>query len=154
MSEAMTEKQKRMCVLLPCAEQLRWIVPQACLAEILTVPEAGEEPPVEVSWRGVDVPVLDFGADSGPAWCNRQSGSGLIAVILGVRGEGAEYWSVALRGNGLAVRNVEDKDCQEEPDAIADNASGALSIDGTIYQVPDLPALQRLSVDPEAAVPA
>lgn len=150
----MTDNVQRMCVLLPCAQGQRWAVPQSSLAEILTVPASDDSPPAEVTWRGVEVPVMDFGAGGDIPWRHTQSGTGLIVVVLGVRGEGFDYWGLALRGDGLAVRNIQEEDCEDLPDAREVHSLAAFSLDGIIYQVPDLPALQSLAMEVDKAIPA
>ena len=139
----MSESAARMCVLLPLGGGQQWAVPQSCLAEILTLQPEGDEPPGSVSWRGVDVPVLDCGSASGSPWLDSRTGAGLVAVILGLGGQACDYWAVALRGGGLAVRRLEDDACEDQPEAVADHALAAFSLDGSLYQVPDLPALQQ-----------
>jgi hypothetical protein len=132
-----------MCVLLPLGEELQWAVPQPCLAEILTLqPESGE-PPVSVAWRGLDIPVLDPGSESAEPWLDSCTGAGLVAVMLGMSGQGCDYWAVALRGNGLAAHRLSAEECEDQPDAVAENALAAFSLKGNVYQVPDLPAMQR-----------
>lgn len=130
------------CVLLPCSSSERWAVPQNALAEIVTLPADEENPPDTLEWRGRTVPVLDFGHDDGAPWRDRLGGTGLVAVFLGLNGEDCDYWGIALRGEGLAVRQI-SAEMLEEEDAIAEHASAAFSLAGSIYQVPDLVALQR-----------
>ena len=150
----MSEQAERMCVLLPCAGDSYWAVPQCCLAEILTLPAGEELAPGWVNWRGVDIPVLDFG--EGEIQPRREGGNntGLIAVILGLEGAGPDYWGVALRGPGLAVREIACADCHDRPDAIHEYALAAFELDGKIYQVPDLPALQGRASRLDTAVTA
>lgn len=143
----MSEQKQRMCVLLPCAADRRWAVPQNCLAEILTLPASDNNVPAQVCWRGVDIPVIDFAGGSGAPWRDDNKGSGLIAVILGVRGAGPDYWGVALRGDGLSVRQLDADECEDRPDAMLEHALAAFELDGQVYQVPDLPALQGLAME-------
>ena len=150
----MSAAKNRMCVLLPCAANRLWAVPQNCLAEILTLPADSDSVPSEISWRGVDVPVMDFGADGNVCWRDPQNGTGLVAVILGVRGVGFDYWAVALRGSGLAVRHIDEDECQDLPEAMQEHALAAFELDGQTYQVPDLPALQCLVLETDSAVTA
>lgn len=142
---------ERMCVLLTCAANRQWAIPQSCLGEILTLPAQEDIVPNEVVWRGVDVPVLDFGAGGSVPWRDPQSGTGLIAVILGVKGPGYDYWGVALRGRGLAMRDLQAVDCQDMPDAVQEHSLAAFELEGQTYQVPDLPALQCLAIDMNTA---
>lgn len=150
----MSNDRKRMCVLLPCGDELRWAVPQSCLAEILTLTATGDVPPDSVSWRGLEVPVVDIGADSRTPWRNSQSGTGLVVIVLGVKDQGREYWGMALRGNGLSVRNVQDEDCEDLPEPLVEHSLAAFLLDGVSYQIPDLPSLQRLATAVDTAIPA
>jgi hypothetical protein len=143
-----------MCVLLTCASNRRWAIPQNCLGEILTLPAEEDRVPAELSWRGVDIPVIDFGAGDSLPWRDPQSGTGLIAVILGVKGPGFDYWGVALRGRGLAMRDLHDCDCEDRPDAVQEHSLAAFELEGQTYQVPDLPALQCLAIEVDTAASA
>ncbi|RLQ23786.1 hypothetical protein DWB85_01135 [Seongchinamella sediminis] len=125
-------------------------MPQNCLAEILTLPADADLAPVEVNWRGVDIPVMDPGADSGTPWRESGNSSGLVAVILGVRGNGPDYWGVALRGTGLSVRNIDAADCVDLP-AVEEYYLAAFEVGGQVCQVPDLPALQGLFSQPDTS---
>lgn len=147
----MSDRAERMCVLLPCASNRRWVVPQNCLAEIMTLPTEEDRVPDQVSWRGVDVSVMDFGADGDVPWRDEHNGTGLVAIILGVRGAGPEYWGVALRGDGLGVRHIDESECHDRPEAIQEHALAAFELDGQTYQVPDLPALQCVAMEMDAA---
>ncbi len=139
----MSDSEARMCVMLPLGGGQHWAVPQSCLAEILTLQPEGHEPPGCVSWRGAEVPVLDHGRESGDPWLDSRTGAGLVAVLLGLGGQCCDYWAVALRGSGLAVRGLEEGECEDQPEAAADYALAAFSLDGSLYQVPDLPTLQQ-----------
>lgn len=143
-----------MCVLLPCASNRRWAVPQNCLAEILTLPADDGSVPAEVLWRGLEIPVMDFGAQGKVPFKDAQNGTGLVAVMLGVRGSGCDYWGLALRGGGLTVRHIEESDCQDKPDAVQEYSLAAFELDGQTYQVPDLPALQSLATGMVSAATA
>lgn len=150
----MSAKKQRMCVLLPCASNRRWAVPQSCLAEILTLPAQGEAAPACVQWRGLSIPVMDFGAQGKVPFRDAQNGTGLIAVILGVRGSGCDYWGLALRGSGLTVRHIDESECQDKPEALQEYSLAAFELDGQTYQVPDLPALQGLATEMDSAASA
>ena len=143
-----------MCVLLPCASNRRWAVPQNCLAEIVTLPAQGETVPAEVQWRGLDIPVMDFGAQGNVPFRDAQNGNGLVAVMLGVRGSGCDYWGLALRGGGLTVRHIDESQCQDKPEAIQEHSLAAFELDGQTFQVPDLPALQSLATGMVSAASA
>ena len=150
----MSEQKQRMCVLLPCASNRHWAVPQNCLAEILTLPASDDNVPAQVRWRGVDIPVIDLADGSDLSWRDEKKGTGLIAVILGVRGAGPDYWGVALRGEGLSVRQLDADECDDRADAMQEYALAAFELDGQVYQVPDLPALQGLAMERSTAATA
>jgi hypothetical protein len=150
----MSNPDARMCVLLPCGGDLRWAVPQSCLAEILTIASDDPGPPQSVVWRELEVPVVDIGADSGTPWRNPRSGTGLVVIVLGVNDEGSDYWGLALRGDGLSVRDVQEADCKDLPESLVEHSLAAFSLDGIVYQIPDLPAMQRLSVADDTAISA
>ncbi len=140
----MTEDDARWCVLLPCSESELWAVPQNCLAEIVTLQAATDRPPPVLSWRGETVPVLDLGGDSAAPWREARHGTGLVAVFLGLRGEGCRYWGVAIRGQGLSIENLAGQSLREEPAAhLSEHANAAFQLRGVTYQVPDLVSLQR-----------
>jgi hypothetical protein len=139
----MSDDTARWCVLIPCSKREYWAVPQNCLAEIVTLHGDAGEPPEELSWRGELVPVLDFGGDEGPAWREQLGGSGLVAIFLGLEGEGCDYWGLAVRGDGLAVRQIASDAVQDVPDAALEYAAAAFRLEGEVYQVPDMLLLQR-----------
>ena len=139
----MTDDSSRWCVLIPCSKTESWAVPQNCLAEIVTLSEAAEQPPEELLWRGVTVPILDFGYDDGPCWQGQHGGSGLIAIFLGLEGEGCDYWGVAVRGDGLAVTRVVADQVEDTPGVVQEHATAAFKLQDTVYQVPDLAVLQK-----------
>ncbi|MAT94923.1 MAG: hypothetical protein CME59_20320 [Halioglobus sp.] len=139
----MSEESTTSCVLIPISSAENWAVPQNCLAEILTVNADADTPPESVSWRGRDIPVLDFGADSGARWMHERIHTGLVAVFLGLAGEGCEYWGVALRGEGLAVARLDGEQVTDVPDSVAEHASAAFRFRDSVYQVPDLDGLQK-----------
>lgn len=102
-----------------------------------------DQPPAEIEWRGERVPVLEFGRDDGLPWRDARGGTGLVAVVLGLRGEGCRYWGVAVRGEGLGVRSVDEGEIEDLPDAVLEHAIAAFRLGDVVYQVPDLPALQQ-----------
>lgn len=131
------------CVLLPCSSERSWVVPQRCLGEIVTVASCEEQPPAEIIWRGQSVPVIDFGIKDTKPWRDQRGGTGLIAVLLGQRGESCDYFGVAVRGGSLGVSPLAEDDIEDLPDAVLDFTTAAFRMNGNIYQVPDLLALQR-----------
>ena len=146
----MTDSSSRWWVLMPCSKTESWAVPQNCLAEIVTVHGVSEQPPEELSWRGVTLPVLDFGYDDGSQWREQHGGTGLIAVFLGLADEGCDYWGVAIRGGGLAVKRLADEEIADTPEAILQHATAAFTLQGVVYQVPDLSALQKKIANSQA----
>ena len=108
----MSAVKNRMCVLLPCAANRLWAVPQNCLAEILTLPADSDRVPSEISWRGVDVPVMDFGAD-GNVCLN-------IAIRTIIIANGKAY---AQTGGGI----VADSDSKSEWDETITKARALLA---------------------------
>ncbi|MDZ7784132.1 MAG: hypothetical protein U5K56_14730 [Halioglobus sp.] len=139
----MTEETFTHCVLVPCSDTERWAVPQNCLAEILTINSKSAAPPDEVSWRGLTVPVVDFGAGSEIPWSDERVGTGLVAVFLGLKGEGCEYWGVAVRGSGLEVAALPSSEVSDRPEAVVEHAIAAFEYKAAVYQVPDLDRLQK-----------
>jgi chemotaxis signal transduction protein len=130
-------------VLLPCSSERSWVVPQRCLGEIVTVPSSEEQPPAEISWRGQLVPVIDFGSGDTLPWRDHRGGAGLVAVVLGRRDEACKYFGVAVRGGALGVSELPEDDIEDLPTTESDFITAAFRMDGNIYQVPDLLALQR-----------
>jgi len=100
-------------------------------------------PPDEVSWRGRTVPVLDFGRDDGSLWRGQHRGIGLVAIFLGLRGEGCEYWGVAVRGKGLKVVSLSPEEVEDMPEQAREHATAAFNFDGVLCQVPDLDSFQK-----------
>ena len=139
----MTDNTKRWCVLIPCSRTETWAVPQNCLAEIVTLQTDTVLPPEEVSWRGRTVPVLDLGSDDGSHWRAPHRGAGLVAIFLGLRGEGCEYWGVAVRGEGLRVVSLLPEEVEDMPEQVSQHATAAFSFNGVLCQVPDLDSFQK-----------
>jgi len=131
------------CVLLPCSSERFWVVPQRCLGEIVTVSCREEQPPAEIEWRGRVVPVIDFGRGDTLPWRDHRGGAGLIAIVLGQRDEACQYFGVAVRGGALGVSDLPEGDIEDLPDVELDFTTAAFRMNGNIYQVPDLLALQR-----------
>lgn len=136
----MSDKLSQWCVFLPCSGDELWALPQNCVAEIITVSTAEDAVPEYVSWRGRDVPVLDLHDRARQPW---RDSSGLIAVMLGLRGERCEYWAVALAGEGLGMRDIAGEDVEDAPELALPRSVGAFKLHGDVYQVPDLLELQR-----------
>ncbi len=139
----MAEHQPRWCVLLPCAADQLWALPQACLAEIVAVGGVGREPPASIDWRGRQVPVLDLDPDGAAGWLGPRGETGLVAVILGLQDEGCDYWAVALRGAGPELRDLAAARVEDCPEHRLPGAVTAFRLEDSLYQVPDLLTLQR-----------
>lgn len=130
------------CLFLPCSAQEIWAVPQASLAEILTLYHVEETPPAFVSWRAQDVPVLDFDDAGETRWRDQRAGTGLVAILLGVEGRGCPYFGVALRGQGLGLQEVPVEEMSECPGEVLSRSLAAFRWRNVTYQVPDLLGLQ------------
>jgi chemotaxis signal transduction protein len=139
----MTDSTAGYCVLLPCAADRCWVVPQRCLGEIVTVITAQELPPQHIEWRGECLPLVDFGRDDAQPWRDPRAGTGLVAIVLGQRDEAVRYFGVAVRGGDLSVARLAAQDIEDLPEPDNDYATAAFRMNGKTYQVPDLLALQR-----------
>jgi hypothetical protein len=139
----MTENIKRWCVMVPCSRTETWAVPLNCLAEIVTLHTDALSPPGELSWRDRSVPILDLGAGDGSAWRSEVRGTGLLAIFLGLKGEGCEYWGLAVRGEGLRVVSLSGEAVEDMPEQIQQHATAAFTFNGVLCQVPDLDSFQR-----------
>ena len=139
----MTDNAKRWCVLLPCSSTETWAVPQNCLAEILTLQSDTTGPPDEVIWRGHTVPVLDISGDEDSGWRETRRGTGLVAVFLGLKGEGCEFWGVAVRGEGLKAVSFSPDEVEDMTEQVREYATAAFTLRGVLCQVPDLDGFQK-----------
>ena len=139
----MSDKPSHWCVFLPCSSSEIWALPQNCVAEIVVMPAEAECPPQHINWRNQEVPVLDLNDGGDLPWRERHGGSGLIAVMLGLKGEGCDYWAVALRGTALSMKDIADEDIEDCPDMTLARSVGAFRLHGEVYQIPDLLELQR-----------
>ncbi len=139
----MSDNTKRWCVLIPCSKTQTWAVPQNCLGEIVTLHTDTVLPPDEVIWRGRTVPVLDFGCDDGSLWREPSRGTGLVAIFLGLKGEGCEYWGLAVRGEGLRVVSLSPDEVEDVPQQVQQHATAAFTFNGVLCQVPDLDSFQK-----------
>ena len=131
------------CVLLPVATGETWAVPQNCLAEILTVHTTEEQAPVEVEWRGRQVPVLSLRGEDDAPWCDPRRGAGLVAIFLGLEGEELEYYGVAVAGDGMGAARITAEVIEDVPEEMTELATAAFRYEGTTCQVPDLDRLQQ-----------
>jgi hypothetical protein len=139
----MIENAKRWCVLVPCSGTETWAVPQNCLGEIVTLHTDKALPPGEVSWRDRTVPVLDLGSNDGSVWREPNRGAGLVAIFLGLKGEGCEYWGLAVRGEGLRAVSLSPEEVEDVPDQVQQHATAAFKFRGVLCQVPDLDGFQK-----------
>jgi hypothetical protein len=129
--------------LIPCSSTETWAVPHNCLGEIFTVYTDDELPPGQVEWRGETIPVMDLGHDDGSQWRDPGRGAGLVAVFLGLKGEGCSYWGVAVRGDGLRVVDLAGEDVEDVPEQVGEHANAAFNFKGVLCQVPDLDDFQK-----------
>ena len=139
----MTDSAKKRCVLIPCSSTETWAVPQNCLGEIVTVQADSDQPPSTVTWRDHTVPVVDVGATDGAPWRDASRGTGLVAVFLGLKGEGCAYWAVAVRGGRLQVVDLSAEAVNDVPEQVSEHSTAAFDFDGVVYQVPDLEGFQK-----------
>lgn len=146
----MTETLNGCCVLLPCAPDFSWVVPQGCLGEIVTVPAEEDLPPTLINWRGEAVPVFDFGDKDAAPWRDQRGGAGLVAVVLGRRDEPCQYFGLAVRGIKLGVANLAQEQIEDLPEPVSDFATAAFRMNDDTYQIPDLLELQRVLAAREA----
>ena len=139
----MTDNTKLWCALIPCSKTETWAVPQNCLAEIVTLQTNTLLPPQQLTWRERSVPVLDLGSDDGSQWQQPNREAGLMAIFLGLKGEGCEYWALAIRGVGLKVASLVSEELQEVDRGVQEYATAAFMFDGVLCQVPDLDSFQK-----------
>lgn len=138
----MSERETRNCLFLPCSDSVIWALPKNCLAEIITLANAGEQPPAQIEWRGHDVPVVDPSGDGSGRWREPRAGTALVAILLGIEGRGCAYLGVALRGLGLNLRALPEEEVEDCPEAALPESLAAFRWRDNLYQVPDLLALQ------------
>ena len=50
---------------------------------------------------------------------------GLVAIFLGLKGEGCEYWGVAVRGEGLRVVSLSPEEVEDVPEQVQQHATAA-----------------------------
>lgn len=139
----MEQDISRWCVMLALGENERWALPQNCLAEIATLHSDSDTPPESFTWRGQTLPLLDLYPDDALRWRDVRSGTGMVAVILGLQGEGCDYWGVLLRGHSLGMKSLDDADIVDAPEAETPYGSAAFYLGEELYQVPDLLRMQR-----------
>ena len=137
----MNDTASRWCVLLPCSKTEKWAVPQNCLAEIVTLPAETQDPPEKFDWRGQSVSILDFDEDHDSPWKDERAGTGLVAVMLGLKGGAWEYCGVALRGQGLAMKDLAKESVEDAPELALECSSSAFRMGGEVYQIPKLQEL-------------
>jgi hypothetical protein len=137
------DRERKWCVFLPCSGKVSWVVPQNCLAEIITATADTEQPPEQIVWRGQEIPVLDLGAKGDAAWREERTGTGLIAVLLGLEGGGCDYWGVALRGEGLGMSDLAGVEVTDVVSEDEDELGALFQLNGDTYAIPDLVEIQR-----------
>ena len=137
----MSDKSSSWCVLLPCSKNEKWAIPQNSLAEIVTLPAENDEPPAHFTWRGQEVPVLDFDEERDSPWRDARAGTGLVAVMLGLQGGAWEYCGVALRGEGLGMKDLANESIEDASELAMGSSTSAFRMGGELYQVPNLQEL-------------
>jgi hypothetical protein len=143
----MLKENARWCVLMSCSDAQNWALPQNALGEIVTLASETRQPPSQISWRGRPLPVLDLASPGSRPWRDARSGTGILAVILGLRGEPGDGWAVALRGGLLTVQVLEDHDLEDAPQELCENSTAAFRYRDRLFQVPDLQRWQQ-TLDP------
>ena len=139
----MSDKTSSWCVLLPCSKNEKWAIPQNCLAEIVTLAAEGDQPPDHFSWRGQEVSVLDLDEKHESPWRDARAGTGLVAVMLGLQGGTWEYCGVALRGEGLGMKDLASESIEDASELAMGGSTSAFRMDGELYQVPNLQELHE-----------
>lgn len=139
----MINDERQWCVFLPFGSGETWAVSQNAVAEISTVPAASPEPPGELIWRGRTVPVFDPGVSTQTPWCDQYGRTGLVAVLLGPEGADLQYWGVALRGEGLAIRDMHREVVEDARDEAHTDAITAFRLNQQLFQIPDLAMMQH-----------
>jgi len=139
----MSIDERQWCIFLPCGRQETWAVPQNAVAEIVTIEAADSTPPSMLSWRGKDVPVVDPAMDKSIPWLDKHGRTGLVAVMRGLDGEALEYWGVAVRGEGLTIKDMRSEMIEDAQDQVQDNALAAFRLNQQLVQIPDLAKMQH-----------
>ena len=139
----MSVDDRQWCIFLPCGNGDTWAVPQNAVAEIVTVEGHSSEPPKTIMWRGRNLPVVDPSTDKSTAWRDKYGRSGLVAVILGLEGEELEYWGVALRGEGLTIKDMRSETVEEAQDEAQERSLTAFRLNQHVVQIPDLAKMQH-----------
>ena len=141
--KSVVEGASHWSVLLPCSKDEIWAVPQKCLAEIVTLAADTAEPPDQFTWRGQTVPIVDLGAGGSTPWRDNAEATGLVAVILGLKEGSWDYCGVALRGEGLGMKDLAREPVEDAPDCVVEGAISAFRIGEQIYQIPELQELDK-----------
>ncbi|MEP0201085.1 MAG: hypothetical protein ABJ084_12070 [Halioglobus sp.] len=139
----MSIDERQWCIFLPCGNGDTWAVPQNAVAEIVTVEADSSEPPATLMWRGRNVPVVDPGTDKSTPWRDKYGRSGLVAVMLGLEGEELEYWGVAVRGEGLTIKDMRSETVEDAQDQAHEHALTAFRLNQHVVQIPDLAKMQH-----------
>jgi hypothetical protein len=139
----MSSDVRQWCVFLPLGSGETWAVSQNVVAEIVTVPATGSEPPEELVWRGTTVSILDPGVATQTPWCDQYGRAGLVAVLLGLEGGDLQYWGVALRGQGLTIKDMHREAVEDARDEAHTDAITAFRLNQQLVQIPDLAMMQH-----------
>ena len=138
----MSGTESSTCVLLPCSAGEYWALPQSCLGEIVAVRAEGRQPPAQIDWRGLRLPVLNRW--EGDGWSDPRSGTGLVAVLLPLSGEPGSCWGVALGNQGPQLAALQAGEIEELPAPGEDKVLAAFRRGGTVCRVPDLRAWETI----------
>ena len=139
----MTRDERQWCVFLPFGSGETWAVSQNVVAEIVTMPATSPEPPGELIWRGRTVPVFDPGVATQTPWCDQYGRTGLVAVLLGLEDGDLQYWGVALRGEGLTIKDMHREAVEDAREEAHADAITAFRLNQQLVQIPDLAMMQH-----------
>lgn len=139
----MNIEERQWCIFLPCGRGEMWAVSQNAVAEIVVVDAMISQPPEQLMWRGKNLPVLDPGLGTGTPWCEKPGCTGLVAVMLGLEGAELEYWGLALRGEGLTIKDIRRETVEDAQEQAHEHAVTAFRLHEQLVQIPDLAMMQH-----------
>ena len=84
---------------------------------------------------------MDLDEKNESSWRDKRAGTGLVAVMLGLQGGAWKYCGVALRGEGLGMKDLASESIEDASDHALESSTSAFSMGGEIYQVPNLQEL-------------
>ena len=139
----MSIDERQWCIFLPCGKGETWAVSHNAVAEIVAVDAVGVEPPEQLMWRGNNLAVFDPGLGTGTPWREAPGSTGHVAVLLGLEGAALEYWGVALRGEGLTIKDLRREVIEEAQDRAKEHAVTAFRLHDQLVQIPDFAMMQH-----------